>query len=298
MVPRWEHRISLLQQASRAGLLLLVAVLLPTSLAGAGSAAGEDALVAALNEGQGITVALIDSGIDLRQSGLVGRLWTHPTERADGRDNDGNGLVDDLHGWDFVQGHGRPQDRLGHGTEMAGLILKAAPGARLMVLRVLNDQRRSDGPTVARAIHYARAQGAQVINLSLSSDRSSPEVSSAIQQALAAGVQVVAATGNEGRSSPLYPARLPGVLAVGATSGSGARKRWSNGGAGKGGEVVGIATDGLSTNQLGGGRTSVDGTSAAAALVSGYVAHLSSRFGRSVSIKELLQAVPSASHLP
>lgn len=252
----------------------------------------------ALADGQGITVALVDSGLDLRQPHLRAHLWRNPAEKADGRDNDGNGLVDDLLGWDFVDGHGSPQDRLGHGTEMAGLILSGAPDSRLMVLRVLDRTRRSDGGTIARAIDYARIHGAQVINLSLISDRSSPAVSEAIERALAQGIQVVAATGNEGRRAPLFPARLPGVLAVGATSRSGERKRWSNGGAGKQGEVLGIATDELSTTQLGGGWTRVDGTSAAAALISGHVARLSSQGGRRVSVNELLQRVPSVSLLP
>lgn len=247
-------------------------------------------------EARPITVALIDSGLDLRQPALAAHLWRHPREQADGRDNDGNGLVDDLHGWDFVQANGKPQDQLGHGTEMAGLILRGAPQARLMVLRVLNERRHSDGRTVAQAIDYARQQGAEVINLSLISERPSPEVAAAIRRALEAGLQVVAATGNSGRQSPLFPARLPGVVAVGATSGTGERKSWSNGGAGKPGEVLGIPTDDLATTRLGGGWTRVDGTSAAAALISGHLAGLRSRSSHPIGIPELLQ-VPSVSLL-
>jgi subtilisin family serine protease len=70
-----------------------------------------------------VVVAVIDSGIDYTHQDLVGNIWTNPGEIAgDGLDNDGNGFVDDVHGYDFVNNDGNPMDDDGHGTHVAGTI--------------------------------------------------------------------------------------------------------------------------------------------------------------------------------
>ena len=95
-----------------------------------------------------VVVAIFDTGIDLNHPDLKNRLWTNPGEiPGNGLDDDGNGFIDDIHGWDFVDDDSDVSDTDGHGTHVAGIIAATAnnnagvagvaPGAKLMVLRVL-----------------------------------------------------------------------------------------------------------------------------------------------------------------
>ena len=94
-------------------------------------------------QGQAVTVAIVDSGVDMAHKDLAPNLWTNPGETAgNGIDDDGNGYVDDVHGYDFVDGDGDPSDQNGHGTHVAGIVAGAcktvcgvAPKASLMVVR-------------------------------------------------------------------------------------------------------------------------------------------------------------------
>jgi len=73
--------------------------------------------------GKGVNVAIIDTGFDIYHPKLQGVLWTNPDEIAgDGIDNDHDGQIDNLHGWDYVEGDNVPQDINSHGTQMAGII--------------------------------------------------------------------------------------------------------------------------------------------------------------------------------
>src|SRR5262249_9065222 len=107
-----------------------------------------------------------------------------------------------------------PPKAYGHGTMVAGLIHLAAPGARLMPVRVFN----SDGSTtlfrIVQGIYYAVDHGATVINMSFSSLTASQELTSAINYATSHGVIVVSSVGNNGGQITVYPAGLPGVIGV------------------------------------------------------------------------------------
>jgi Subtilase family len=145
--------------------------------------------------GAGITVAVLDTGLDLSHPAFAGSL----SPKSDWKD--------------FVDGDVTPQDEgtlgtgeTGHGTEVAGLVLQLAPAATIMPLRVLDTQGSGDVASVAAAIVWATTHGAQVINLSLGSEAPVGAVSQAIAFANSRGVFVAAAAGNTGQMGLDYPA--------------------------------------------------------------------------------------------
>jgi len=189
---------------------------------------------------QPVVVAVIDTGVDYRHPELPAeRFWRNPLERPDGRDNDGNGRVDDLIGWNFVADNQQPWDDHGHGTHVAGILAAQsdnargisglAPNARLMVLKALNSAGFGRGSDIAAAVRYAVDQGAQVIQLSLGGQPPGELEREALAYARRAGRLVVVAAGNQG--SPIarqgYEA-LPGVLVVGAVAADRQRAEFSD----------------------------------------------------------------------
>lgn len=184
-------------------------------------------------------VAVIDSGVDVSHPDLDGNLWTNPDEVAgDGIDNDKNGYVDDVHGWDFYHGDATVYDAADgdeHGTHVAGTI--AAEGnngigvtgvnwrAGIMTLKFLGPDYGSISGAV-KAIDYAVAEDAKISNNSWGcggSDCYSKTLKAAIDRADGAGHLFVAAAGNEGTdndATPHYPSSYdsPNVIAVAATN--------------------------------------------------------------------------------
>jgi subtilisin family serine protease len=186
-----------------------------------------------------IMVAVVDSGADLAHPDLNGIFWTNSGEVAgNGLDDDGNGYVDDVSGWNFVNGTNLPQDDLGHGTHVAGIlaaqtdngvgIAGIAGGVKLLPVKVLDSNNQGSWANVASGVIYATDMGARAINLSLGGLTPSATIESAIQYAQSHGVLVVAAAGNGASSEPFYPAAYDGVLGVAATVKGGARWSLSN----------------------------------------------------------------------
>jgi trimeric autotransporter adhesin len=235
--------------------------------------------------GQGIIVAVIDSGVNYRHADLDSNIWRNTREIAgNGIDDDHNGYIDDVRGWDFVQNDNNPMDVFGHGTHLAGTIAAennglgvtgVAYGARIMPVRVLGDDGRGSYANIARGVRYAVDNDARVINLSLGGGGGSALLDGAIAYASQKGVIVVIAAGNEGADAPNYPGRLAtryGVVVGGVTqerreylpsnrSGTDTTLRY----------IVAPATNILSTT-VGGGYQLMSGTSMAAAHISGLVA--------------------------
>ena len=187
-----------------------------------------------------IIVAMIDSGLDWTHADIdPSQLWTNPGEiAANGIDDDGNGFVDDLIGWDFVRAGNRPWDYDGHGTVTAGIIMATPdngvgitgvnPNARIMVLRALDSFGLTRPSFVAAAINYAVDNGARIINLSVGGT-GDPEITrTALDYAQANGVLVVVAAGNEASDLVDYAmVEHPAVITV-ATKQNGERANFSN----------------------------------------------------------------------
>jgi subtilisin family serine protease len=178
--------------------------------------------------GQGVVVAVIDTGVDRNHEDLRNNIWTNANEIADnGIDDDGNGYVDDNYGWNFSGNNNNTLDGNGHGTHVSGTIAGEnnnygvtgiAYNAKIMPVKVLNDSGSGSYNSIAQGVRYAVDNGADIINLSLGGKYSNRTLESAIDYASSKGVIVVMAAGNDGESSPDYPARYAykSGIAVGA----------------------------------------------------------------------------------
>ncbi|WP_354700975.1 S8 family peptidase [Paraconexibacter sp. AEG42_29] len=241
-----------------------------------------------LTRGAGAVVAVLDTGVLESHPDLTGQLWTNSGEVAgNGKDDDRNGYVDDVHGVDLVNRDGDPADDEGHGTHIAGIIAAKADGdgavglanqAKIMAIKVLDARRGGTADTVAQGVLYAVGNGADVINISINGAGTSESLKSAIRIAGAAGVPVVASAGNDGDNLglvPSYPASYPdaAVVGVGATKGDTILASFSN--FGRGVELTAPGVGILSTSSTGGYELR-DGTSMAAPFVAAALAMLHS----------------------
>jgi subtilisin family serine protease len=175
-----------------------------------------------------VVVAVVDTGVDYTHPDLDANIWTNPGEIAgDAIDNDGNGFIDDIRGWDFINNDNNPMDDDSHGTHVAGTIAAennaigntgVAYNAKIMPVKVLGPNGGSS-TAVAAGIRYAANNGAKVINLSLGGGSASTAMTEAIRYAVETkGATVVIASGNEGRTRPSFPASLTNTwgISVGA----------------------------------------------------------------------------------
>jgi subtilisin family serine protease len=238
--------------------------------------------------GEGVVVAVLDSGMQLDHPDLAANVWTNPGEvPGNGIDDDRNGYVDDVHGADMLDANGDVDDDLGHGTHVAGIVAAVAgngvggaglaPKARIMPVKIFDAHREGNAELLARGIAYAVAEGARILNVSATGAETSPELDAAIAGAEARGATIVAAAGNDGRDidlSPEFPAASPSpaVLSVTATSERGTLASFAN----VGRRSVDLAAPGariLSTTP-GSQFAERSGTSMAAPFVSGALALL------------------------
>ncbi len=197
----------------------------------------------------GVVIAILDTGLDYSHPDLAANAWQNPGEIAgNGLDDDANGYVDDLHGWDCGAGDADPRPEpyfeLGvdvgfHGTHCAGIaaaatnnglgVAGAGWGCRLMGLKLTGGAEPFTTAAVTEAVLYAVAEGAAVISMSFGGTyQDFGFMQSLMDDATAAGVVCVAAAGNNNDSTLMYPAALNNVLAVGAISESGQRASFSS----------------------------------------------------------------------
>ena len=239
------------------------------------------------SHGSGVVVALLDTGVQLDHPDLAGSLWKNPGEVVNGKDDDGNGFVDDVNGANMFTGDGNVADDEGHGTHVAGIVAARAgngvggagiaPGATIMPVKVLDSNRSGNSTVLARGIRYAIDMGARILNVSINGDTTTPDLTAALKYASDKGATVVASAGNNSRNldlTPSYPASStePSVLTVTATDQAGGLPDFAN----RGLNSVDLAAPGdfiLSTAR-GSGYENRSGTSMSAPFVSGALALL------------------------
>lgn len=222
-----------------------------------------------------IVVAVIDTGVDRTHPSLSNLIYTNPDEIAgDGVDNDANGYVDDVHGWDFYEWDNDPSGSAGdgaHGTMVAGRVVQGSGGEGISILPLqVGPGPWLDLAAIVQAIDYAVAQGARVINMSFGTSVPYRLLTEAIQHAAQQGVLLVAAAGNNGSMRPSYPAATPGVVSVAASNDAGQRTWWSN----YGNVDFTAPGENVTTTHWGGGTASASGTSFSAPFVAGVLARI------------------------
>ena len=202
----------------------------------------------------GIIIAVLDSGIDYSHPDLVNNIWLNTAETCtdDGIDHDGDGYADDCRGWNFVDKDNDPNDDLGHGTHVAGImgavgnnglgISGVMWNVQLMDLKILDSTGAGTVDNEIAAIQYAILKNAKIINASFGGSSFSAAESDAISAAGTAGILFVAAAGNglddngianNNDVNPEYPATyyLPNIISVAATDQNDQRTSFSNFGA-------------------------------------------------------------------
>jgi len=187
-----------------------------------------------------VIVAVIDTGLDYFHPDLNrNQIWRNSKEVLNGQDDDNNGYVDDVIGWNFVENNNNPWDNAGHGTHVAGIVAAATnngegiagvnPHAKIMPLKVLNFIGRGRSSAIALAIYYAVDNGARVINLSLGGEGISETEKQAIDYAFSKKVAVIVASGNDGGSLLDFgPATFVNAITVGASDVDGKVAEFSN----------------------------------------------------------------------
>jgi subtilisin family serine protease len=192
----------------------------------------------------GLTIAVVDTGFQQDHGDIAPNLWSNPGEVANGADDDGNGKIDDLHGWNFVNSSASPADDNGHGTHVGATAGArgndgfGTPGiawnAKLMPLKAGNSQGLFASSAISNAFTYACGEGARIVNGSFGGSNFDPVIKAAIDSCPAA--LFVVAAGNSGTNNdlvPKYPCAYdsPNLVCVAATDEADELASFSNFGA-------------------------------------------------------------------
>ena len=258
--------------------------------------------------GKEIKVAIIDTGVDYNHEDLKNNIMINEAELngAEGVDDDGNGYIDDVYGYDFANDDADPMDGHGHGTHCAGVI--GAEHNQIGVAGVLANVQllpvqflsASGGGTLEgalKAIDYATSRGVNIMSNSWGGGGRSEALFEAVKRAESAGIVFVAAAGNESNDNdakPVYPAnyKADNVISVGAMDGKGKKASFSNWGE----KTVHVFAPGVNiySTVQGDRYKKMSGTSMACPHVSGIVGLLLS-MEPNLSVTEVKQRLMSTS---
>ncbi len=204
-----------------------------------------------------VLVAVVDTGLDPTHPDIAGAIYANPKEKpGNGVDDDKNGYVDDVFGWNFVDKTNNTWDNNGHGTFIAGIIAARTddhigiagvnPWARILPVKVTDFDNAGESVNLMEGIYYAAKMGARVINVSIGGKKLTKAEQFAIEYANDMGALVIVAAGNDGIDVSDYsPAGIPGAITVAATDRENKRGKFSNFGA-----AVDIAAPGVEVLSL------------------------------------------------
>jgi hypothetical protein len=233
-----------------------------------------------------VIVAVIDTGTDINHPNLKENIWINPGETANGIDDDSNGYVDDIHGWDFLNNDNMPYDAPTadrHGTHCSGTIAAAgsssvfgaAPDIKILPLKFLGDK-PSTLSGIISAINYCKTMGIKISNNSWGGGAESAALKEAIANS---GMLFICAAGNDSFNldeTPCYPSsyKLPNMISVAAVDNRGSLAGFSN----YGRTTVHVGAPGVDIYSTipGGGHDFMNGTSMAAPHVTGIAALIAS----------------------
>ena len=249
---------------------------------------------------QEVIVAVADGDIDINHTELINRIFQNPNEIPnDGIDNDSNGYIDDVNGWDFANNDNTVYDSSdeSHGTAVSGIIaaeennvglVGVAPNITLLPLKIANGTKGYVWDAI-KAIEYAEMCGATIINCSWGTSKYSPLLEKAIKDSK---MCFVCATGNDDDGGLVYPASydLPNVISVGALKDASTASTFSNYG-----DTVDVVAPGVDVYSAKNGNSYgyISGTSAAAPYVTG-VAALIKSYKSEINAKEIVDTIISS----
>lgn len=228
-----------------------------------------------------VTVAVLDTGVDITHKDLERNIWTNPDPN-----NDGNQYPNDIHGWNFVNNNNNVNDDYvdedgvaGHGTLVAGVVgavtnndfgvAGTCPNVEIMPVKIVASDGYMYASNLVLGIHYTVDLGVRIINCSIPRAGVQPDVESALQYADDNNCVVIGASGNDAENNVMYPWEYPTAVAVGANDYS--ANRWVSSNYGEG---LDLLAPGISilTTKLENNCGASDGTSLSAPQVAGVAA--------------------------
>lgn len=202
-----------------------------------------------------VIVAILDSGVKFDHPDLKGRIWINTKETKNGRDDDANGYIDDIYGWNFAYENSNVRDDGGHGTNICGTIGASTnnkigyagidQNCKLMICKNLDEDNTGEYSWWSESIYYAAKNGAQIINMSEGGYDYSKTLATAVKYATDRGCLIVASMMNKNNGDDYYPAALPNVMAIGATDTDDSRcKQFTWGGGSNWGNHISLVAPG------------------------------------------------------